>query len=87
MNPWFLDMDDLIDKGFIFISKTEKLGITIQDKDHFNFEIADDLSKKLGDLLLAWSSQSEERKLEFNKWISKNPWVDDYSKFIVIRSI
>ena len=86
MNPWFLDMDDLIEKGFIFISKTEKLGITNQDKDHFNFEIADDLSKKLGDLLLkGWSSQSEKRKLEFKKWISKNSWVEDYSKFIVIR--
>ena len=24
LNPWFLDVDDLIDKGFIFISDKEK---------------------------------------------------------------
>ena len=32
-----------------------------------------------------WSSQSEERKLDFNEWISKNSWVEDYAKFVVIR--
>ena len=32
-----------------------------------------------------WSSQSEERKINFNKWISKNSWVEDYATFVVIR--
>ena len=31
------------------------------------------------------SSQSEERKLDFKKWISKNSWVEDYATFDVIR--
>ena len=52
LNPWFLDIDDLIEKGFIFISNKEHLGRTNQNKDHFDFDIADDLTKKLGLLLL-----------------------------------
>ena len=86
LNPWFLDIDDLIEKGFIFISNKENLGPTNQNKDHFDFDIADDLTKKLGLLLLqGWSSQSEERKINFNKWISRNSWVEDYATFVVIR--
>ncbi len=86
LNPWFLDMDDLIEKGFIFISNKEELGPTYQNKNHFDFDDADDLTKKLGYLLLqGWSSQSEERKLDFYKWISENFWVHDYALFVVIR--
>ena len=32
-----------------------------------------------------WSSQSKERKHDFNEWISKNSWVEDYATFVVIR--
>ena len=86
LNPWFLDIDDLIEKGFIFISNKENLGPTNQNKDHFDFDIADDLTKKLGLLLLqGWSSQSEERKINFNKWVSRHSWVEDYATFVVIR--
>ncbi len=86
LNPWFLDMDDLIEKGFIFISKKEELGLTNQNNDYFDFDVADTYSKKLGDLLLqGWSSQSEVRKLDFYKWNRENSWVEDYSTFIVIR--
>ena len=86
LNPWFLDMDDLIDNGFIFISKKEELGLANQNKNNFDFDVADAYSEKLGDLLLqGWSSQSEERKLDFYKWTSENTWVEDYSTFTVIR--
>ena len=86
LNPWFLDIDDLIEKGFIFISNKDELGLTIQNKDHFDFDVADDLTKKLGHLLLqGWSAQSEKRKLDFYQWISNNPWIEDYALFIVIR--
>ena len=86
LNPWFLDIDDLIEKGFIFISNKEELGPRNQNKDHFDFNAADDLTKKLGHLLLkGWSSQTEERKLDFYKWISNNSWVEDYATFVVIR--
>ena len=86
LNPWFLDMDDLIEKGFIFISKKEELELKNQNKNHFDFHVADDLSKKLGSLLLkCWDPQPEEKKIDFCKWLNKNSWVDDYATFIVIR--
>ena len=86
LNPWFLDVDDLIENKFIFISNKEALGTTNQNKNHFDFDVANDFTKKLGRLLLqAWDSQSEERKLDFCKWIRKNSWVEDYATFVVIR--
>ena len=81
-----LDIDDLIEKGFIFISNKENLVPTNQNNDHFDFDIANDLTTKLGRLLLeGWSSQSEERKINFNKWVSRHSWVEDYATFVVIR--
>ncbi len=86
LNPWFLDIDDLIDKGFIFISNKEELCCTNQNKNYFDFNIADDFTKKLGKLLMqGWISQSEARKNDFYKWLSKNSWVEDYAIFIVIK--
>ena len=86
LNPWFLDIDDLIEKGFIFISNKEELGPVNQNENYFDFDAANDLTKKLGNLLLqGWGSQSEEIKLDFKKWISKNFWVEDYALFEVIR--
>jgi 4-alpha-glucanotransferase len=86
LNPWFLDEDCLIEEGFIFISNSEDLETSNHNKNHFDFDVAANLTKKLGRLLLqGWSSQSEERKLEFNKWIRNNSWVEDYSTFVVIR--
>ena len=86
LNPWFLDIDNLIEKGFISISNTAELGLKNQIQSHFNFEVADDLTKQIGDLLLQdWNFQSEERKLDFRKWIRENSWVEDYAIFVVIR--
>ena len=86
LNPWFLDIDDLVDKGFINISNKEELGPTYQEENYFDFDIADALIKKLGRLLLqGWSYQPEARKINFYKWISNNSWVEDYATFIVIR--
>ena len=85
LNPWFLDIDDLIDEGFVFISNNEELDATNQNS-HFEFDDADDFTKKLGLLLLkGWSYQSEEKKIDFYNWISKNSWVEDYALFVVIR--
>jgi len=86
LNPWFLDIDYLIEKGFIFISNKEELGLINQNKNYFDFDVADELTKKLGRLLLeGWSYQSEERKINFYKWISNNSWIEDYATFVVIR--
>ena len=73
LNPWFLDIDYLIEKGFIFISNSEELGPTNKNNNHFDFDFADDLVKKLSHLLLqGWGSQSEERKHDFYKWVNMN---------------
>ena len=86
LNPWFLDIDNLIEENFIFISNSKELGPTNYNNSHFDFDVANNLTKKLGNLLLqCWSSQAEERKLAFNKWISRNSWIEDYSTFVVIR--
>ncbi len=86
LNPWFLDVDDLIEKGFIFISNKDELGSTNENKNYFDFDFADELTKKLGYLLLrGWVHQSEERKLDFYKWTIKNSWVQDFATFMVIR--
>ena len=59
LNPWFLDIDDLIEKGLILISNKEVFGPTNQNKNYFDFDFADDLTKKLGQLLIqGWSYQS-----------------------------
>ena len=44
LNPWFLDVDYLIDKGYIFISNSEELGYINQD-NNFDFNDADNLTK------------------------------------------
>ena len=86
LNPWFLDVDNLIEKGSILISNKEEIGLKNQKTNHFDFDLADNLTKKIGELLLqGWSSQSESRKLDFCKWISKNSWVEDYATFVVLR--
>ena len=86
LNPWFLDKEDLIEKGFIFLSNKEEYEPTNQKNNHFDFNLADDLTNKLSNLLLqGWNSQSEERKLDFYQWSSKNIWIQDYALFVVIR--
>ena len=86
LNPWFLDVKKLIDKNFIISSSEKDLQSINQHKDHFDFDFANNLSKKLGQyLLFDWESQSEERKTDFYLWNKKNTWVEDYSMFMVIR--
>ncbi len=52
LNPWFLDIDYLIEEGFISISNLEELGPTNQNKNYFDFDAANNLTKKIGLLLL-----------------------------------
>ena len=85
LNPWFLDINELIEKRFI--SKEEELGIKKQNQNNnFDFDLAENLSRKIGEQLFnAWEYQSEQRKKDFFKWIKNNYWVEDYSIFMVIR--
>ena len=86
LNPWFLDVNTLIEKGYISMSNSKDLGITNQNKNYFEFDVAENLSKEIGiQLFKGWASQTEERKLNFYKWLKMNSWVEDYSTFMVIR--
>ncbi len=86
LNPWFLDIDELIEKRFIFLSNSQELPSINHNEPHFNFDLADKFSKKLGEyLLVGWESQSEDRKNDFHIWNKKNTWVEDYSIFMVIK--
>ena len=86
LNPWFLDINELIEKRFIFCTNKKELQPINHNENYFNFDIADNLSKKLGEyLLIGWEYQSEETKTDFYKWNKKNTWVEDYSIFMVIR--
>jgi len=86
LNPWFLDINELIDNGFIFDSHREELGIINDKKNYFNFDYADNLVNKIGEYLFnAWDSQPEKRKREFSEWTKNNSWVEDYSIFMVLK--
>jgi len=87
INPWFLDINELVEKDFVFISKEEELEIKNQNQNnYFDFDLAENLSRKIGGLLFnAWEYQSEQRKKDFFKWIKNNYWVEDYSIFMVLR--
>ena len=86
LNPWFLDINDLIEKRFIFVSKKEELGLSNSNKRFFNFDMANYISQDIGKYLLsAWEYQSEQRKINFNEWTKMNSWVEDYSIFMVIK--
>ncbi|MBD73873.1 MAG: 4-alpha-glucanotransferase [Rickettsiales bacterium] len=86
INPWFLDVNGLIEKGYISDSSVKDIMVRNNNKDYFDFESADTLSKELGKQLLeAWGYQSEYKKEEFYKWTKNNLWVDDYAIFSVIR--
>ena len=86
LNPWFLDINELIEKNFISISSIENLGLVNKNKNYFDFHKADNLSQELGKLLLnGWEYQSEKRKDDFQNWVKENSWVEDYALFMVIR--
>ena len=72
LNPWFLDINKLIENRFIFLSNRQGLQLINENEDHFDFDFANDISKKLGEyLLIDWESQSEERKNDFYLWNKK----------------
>ena len=45
LNPWFLDINDLIAKRFIFSSNVKELQSASQNESYFDFDHANNLSK------------------------------------------
>ena len=86
LNPWFLDHKELIKNNYIYKPDKEDLTPIKHEKNYFNFNSADKSSQKSEEYLLnSWEDQSEERKIDFMEWTRQNPWVEDYSLFMVIR--
>ena len=86
LNPWVLDAKELIKQEFISSSSFNEKNFEARELDYFEFKIADQLVKNIGEFLFnAWSVQSDERKKEFNMWREKNNWLIDFSIFMVLR--
>ena len=87
LNPWFLDLDELVKSGYIMRADLAEFG-SLKDPnlDYFEFDKANDLTNIFGNSLLAsWSQQGEDIKSKFYCWLDNNPWVDDYSIFMVLK--
>ena len=87
LNPWFLDANELKGNNYIEDSEIlEKIRYEGQNKNLFKFQIANELSTLIGDLLFRnWDSQSVEVRKEFFIWLENNQWVNDYSIFSVLK--
>ena len=88
LNTWFLDFNELIEGGFILQKDyLDKILLNAKNLDSFEFKIADQLSKLIGDQILdSWSSQSEANKKEFYDWCKINDWVNDYAVFMALKN-
>ena len=86
-NPWFLDVDDLVNQGFLPISIAKDLpGSACQKKNSVDFRLADLRSQKVGEYLRKyWDNQNEEKHREFDLWRNKQFWLEDHAMFMELR--
>ena len=76
-----IDVICKVDDDFLKKNNLEKstMKLVDQNESHFDFDYANNLSKRIGEhLLIGWESQPEEKKSDFYLWNKKNPWVEDY---------
>ncbi len=87
INPWFLDVDELIKSNYIKESLQAKNFQKESAKlNFFRFKVADELSKIIGNLLMdSWDLLSFEKKDKFNVWCKNNSWVNDFSVFMSLK--
>jgi len=87
INPWFLDVDELIKCNYIQESNQVKnYQLIAKNLNFFKFKIADELSKIVGNHLIdSWELQSFDTKKQFNIWCKNNSWVNDFSVFMTIK--
>ena len=87
INPWFLDVNELINSGFMFEnSEISKISTEGAKYDFFDFKKADALSVLIEkNILDNWINQSEIIRNKFHDWCKNNPWVDDYALFMVLK--
>tara|TARA_Y100001978_G_scaffold145161_1_gene130191 strand:- start:6190 stop:7707 length:1518 start_codon:yes stop_codon:yes gene_type:complete len=87
LNPWLLDVNELIKSNFIPESyQIKKIKLEGENLNFFDFKIADNLSNIIGNLLVeSWRLQPERKKIQFQEWCNENAWVNDYSVFITLK--
>ena len=87
LNPWFLDVDELIKTKYIKDSHQAKnFQLDSENLNFFQFKVADELSKIIGNLLInSWELQSFDRKDQFYIWCENNSWVNDFSLFMALK--
>jgi len=87
LNPWFLDVEELINSNFIKESnQTKKFQLDSENLKFFKFKVADELSEITGNLLIdSWELQSFDKKDQFNNWCRNNSWVNDFSVFMTLK--
>ncbi len=87
LNPWFLDVDELIKSNYIKNSHQAKnFQLDAENLSFFNFKVADELSKIIGNLLIdSWGFQSFDKKNQFYDWCDNNTWVNDFSVFMTLK--
>ncbi len=87
-NPWFLDVNDLIEEGFLPSSILDQLpGELNQSDDYVDFNLANVRSKLIGRFLREyWVDQDSERHERYNNWCSKQFWLNDHILFMELRN-
>ena len=87
LNPWFLDINELIKSEYIRDLSQAKILLLDQEKsNYFEFKIANELSNLIGKLLIeSWDIQTDYKKKDFVIWCEENSWVDDYAVFMSLK--
>ena len=87
LNPWFLDMNELIKEGYILKSDLmDNDRVSINSSNTFDFKVPDLFAELLGNCLAKnWQNQTIERKNQCEEWNCQNKWVLDYSIFMTLK--
>ncbi len=87
LNPWFLDVDELIKSKYIKDSQEARnFKSDAANLKFFQFKVADELSKIIGNLLIdSWDFLSLDKKDQFYVWCENNYWVNDFSVFMSLK--
>ena len=87
LNPYFLDTNDLVDEGFLSSSfKVESVDENTNLNYSLNLEALNKSSKRIGFYLREhWSYQSPRIHKAFDKWCSKQFWLEDHVTFTELR--
>ena len=74
LNPWFLDVNELIENNYIKDScQAKNFQLDAENLNGFQFKVADQLSKIMGNLLIdSWGLQSFDKKDQFYVWCENN---------------